>query len=42
MLPPFGCLNLSSKIKLKILYISLKSTAELDATGALDEPATIT
>ena len=36
---PFVCLNLSSKIKLKTLYILLKSTAGLDVTDALDEPA---
>jgi len=39
---PFVCLNHSSKIKLKTLYISLKSTTGLDATGALDEHAATT
>jgi len=42
MFPPFGYLNLSSKIKLKTLYISLKSTARLDAPAGLDEPVAIT
>jgi len=31
MLALFGCLNLSSKIKLNTLYILLKSTGGLDA-----------
>ena len=42
ILSPFGCHNLSSKIKLKTLYISLKSTARLDAPAGLDEPVAIT
>jgi len=42
ILSTFGCLNLSSKIKLKTLYIPLKSTAELDALAGLDELAATT
>ena len=36
---PFGCLTLSSKIKLNTLYILLKSTIRLDAPTGLDAPA---
>ena len=42
MLSPCGCVNLSSKIKLKTLYTSLKSTAGLDAPAGLDELAATT
>ena len=42
MFPPFGYLNLSSKIKLKTLYILWKSTAGLDAPDGLHKPTATT